>query len=164
MNTTKRVLAYGTGALGLLLGFLCLGRAVETALDNNPNRLNKRETITAGLLLGIPCTAGSLWMLGALRRRERLRHSQRLQTLFYKAIRANDGQINPLQFAMLAQVSVDEAKDCLNAWAQQLNADFKIDEAGIVMYCFEMPATLQRPDLQSLDLPDSSWPDPNLPE
>lgn len=140
MHTTKRVLGYGTGVFGLLLGFLCLGRAVETALDRNPNRLDKRETITAGLLLGIPATAGSLWMLSALQKRERLRYSQRLQTIFYKALKVNGGRINPLQFAALGQISVGEAKDCLDVWAQQLNADFKIDEAGVVMYCFDLPA------------------------
>ena len=147
MNSVKRFMGFGVASFGLLLGFLCLGRAAETALDNSPNRQNKRETITAGLLLGLPATGGALWMMGALRSRECLRHSQRLQALFYKALKANDGQINPLQFAMLGQISVDEAKDCLDAWAQQLNADFQVDEAGIVRYVFEVPAPLQRPDL-----------------
>lgn len=146
MNAAKRIGGFTLAGFGLLLGFLCLGRAVETALDKNPNRQNKRETITAGLLLGLPCTAGSLWTLGALRKQQRLRHSRRLQTIFYKAIRANNGQIDPLQFAALGQISVEEAKDCLDTWAQQLNADFKIDQAGVVMYCFSVPAPLQRPD------------------
>jgi len=160
----KRVAGFGVAGFGLLLGFLCLGRAVETALDRNPNRLGKRETMTAGLLLGIPCTVGSLWMIRTLHRREKLRHSQRLQAVFYKAIRANGGKINPLQFAMLGQISVADAQECLDVWAQQLNADFKIDEAGVVLYCFEVPVPLQPPDLHSFDRPDFDRPDSDLAE
>ena len=138
----KRAVGFGFAGFGLLLGFLCIGRAVETALDRNPNRIDKRETVAAGLLLGVPCAAGGLWMLSALKKRERLRHSRRLQTVFYKALKANDGRINPLQFAVLGQISVDEAQDCLDAWARSLNADFKIDESGVMVYCFETPAPL----------------------
>ncbi|MEM6451727.1 MAG: hypothetical protein AAF703_15580 [Cyanobacteria bacterium P01_D01_bin.105] len=142
-----RLASYGVASGGLLLGFLCLGRAIETALDRNPNRTEQRETITVGLLLGIPCTAGALWMLGATHRQQRLERSQRLQTIFYKAIKSNNGRIDPLQFAVLGQISVDEAQDCLEAWAQQLNADFKIDEGGVMVYCFDLPALIQRPNL-----------------
>ena len=145
----KRAVGFGFAGFGLLLGFLCVGRAIETALDSNPNRLDKRETVVAGLLLGVPCAAGGLWMLSALKKRERLRYSRRLQTVFYKAIKANNGRISPLQFSLLGQISVDEAKDCLDAWARSLNADFKIDEAGVMVYCFKLPAPLNE---ESLDL------------
>lgn len=138
MASARRTVSRGFLGLGLLIGFLCIGRAVETALDRNPNRLNKRETITAGLLLGIPCTAGALWGLGALERQRKLAKSERLQALFYKALKANDGKINPIQFAMLGQISAEEAKACLDEWAVPLNADFQVDEAGVVMYCFNV--------------------------
>ena len=136
MTKLKHVAGVGLSALGLLLGLLCLGRAAETALDTDPNRLDKRETITAGLLLGIPCTAGAAWMLAGGEIRRRKARSQRMQTLFYKALKANNGKINPLQFAMLAEVSLAEAQKCLNDWAGPLNADFEVDEAGVVEYCF----------------------------
>ena len=138
MSSAKRTASLGFFGLGLLLGFLCIGRAVETALDRNPNRLYKRETITAGLLLGVPCTAGALWGLGSLARHRKLMRSERLQALFYKALKANNGKISPIQFAMIGQISVDEAKDCLDTWAIPLNADFQIDEAGVVTYCFNV--------------------------
>ncbi len=138
MNSMKRILGIGLPALGLVIGFLCLGRSLETALDKNPNRINKRETITAGLLLGIPCSAGSLWLLGAAERNRKLVRSQRLQGLFYKAIRANDGRINALQFAMLAGIPVEEAKDFLDAWATSLDADYHVDETGLIVYCFNV--------------------------
>ena len=136
MTKTKYVASVGLSALGLLLGFLCVGRAAETALDSNPERLHKRETITAGLLLGIPCTAGAALMLLNTESNRREDRSQRMQTLFYKALKANDGKINPLQFAMLAEVSLAESQKCLNDWAGPLNADLEVDDAGVVEYCF----------------------------
>ena len=135
---SKRIAGLGLSAVGLLLGFLCLGRAVETALDQNPQRQNKRETITAGLLIGMPVTVGALWVLKSLEQERKLAYSQRLQALFYKALKANDGKINAFQFAMLAQVSLSEAQNCLNAWAGPMNADFDIDEAGVIVYCFNV--------------------------
>ncbi|MEL7227737.1 MAG: hypothetical protein AAGL17_23630, partial [Cyanobacteria bacterium J06576_12] len=115
--STRRVAGYSLSALGLMLGFLCLGRAVETALDKDPTRQGKRETITAGILIGLPVTAGALWAMSSLERDRRLAYSQRLQALFYKALQANEGRINAIQFAMLAEVSLGEAQQCLDAWA-----------------------------------------------
>lgn len=138
MASSKRVVGIGLSTLGLMLGFLCLGRAVETALDSNPDRQNKRETIVAGLLMGLPVTMGAGVMLSTLERDRKNARSQRLQSLFYKALKANNGKINPIQFAMLGQISLAEAQDCLDAWAGPLNADFMIDDAGVVMYCFHL--------------------------
>jgi hypothetical protein len=50
----------GAAAVLLVVGVLCLGRAVETSLDRNPNRIGKRETITAGILLGGTATPGGI--------------------------------------------------------------------------------------------------------
>ncbi len=100
MTAAKYTAGVGLSTFGLLLGFLCVGRAVETALAQEAARLNKRETITAGLSVGIPVTLGALWMFIDLERgsQERLRqhqlaHSQRLQSLFYKALKANSGKL-----------------------------------------------------------------------
>ena len=152
MKSMKRVIRVGLPTLGLAIGLLCLGRAffvmtisqgeskptptLETALDKNLNRLNKRETIAIGLLLGIPCTFGSLRMLTTFRRNHKLAQSQRLQVLFCKAIKANNGRINALQLAMLAEISVQDAKTFLDAWAGPLHASYQIDETGLMVYCF----------------------------
>ncbi len=149
MNSMKRIMGVGLPVLGLVIGVLCLGRAffvgatptLETALDKNPNRLNKPEIITAGLLLGIPCTAGSLWMLNTFNRDHKIAQSQRLQVLFYKAIKANNGSINALQLAMLAEISVEDAKTFLDAWAEPLNADYQIDDTGLMVYRFNASET-----------------------
>lgn len=139
MNKARRITGIGLSAVGLLLSFLCLGRAVETALDRNPNRQGKRETVLAGLLIGLPAGAGALWILRDLERDRTLIHSQKLQSLFYKAVRANNGRISAAQFAMLSQIPMDEAKAFLDSWAGAMDAQFDVDETGLVVYCFRLP-------------------------
>ncbi|MGI8934189.1 hypothetical protein [Leptolyngbya sp. BC1307] len=148
MTAAKYTAGVGLSTFGLLLGFLCVGRAVETALAPDATRLNKRETMTVGLSVGIPVTLGALWLFIDLERgsQERLRqrqlaHSQRLQSLFYKVLKANSGRINPIQFAMLGEISLIEAQICLDAWAGPLNATSQVDETGVVMYCFDLSET-----------------------
>lgn len=139
MNKVRRITGISLSAVGLLLSFLCLGRAVETMLDRNPNRQGKRETVLAGLLIGLPAGAGALWMLRDLERDHTLVHSQKLQSLFYRALKANNGRISAAQFAMLSQSSLEEAKTFLDSWAGAMNAQFDVDETGLVVYCFPLP-------------------------
>ncbi|MGB3300799.1 MAG: hypothetical protein WBA76_21245 [Phormidesmis sp.] len=142
----KRILGVGLPTFGLIIGFLCLGRAVfvgaaptlETALTKTSHRSNKSQTIAAGLLLGIPCMVGSLWMLRAFKSNHELIQSQRIQMLFYKAVKANEGSINPLQLAMLAEITVEDAKTFLEAWSGPLAADCQTDETGLTVYRFSL--------------------------
>lgn len=136
MSYKRYAAGVGLGTIGLLLGGLCLGRAVETALNEDAGRSKKRETAAVGLLLGVPTMVGALSLLTTAERKRRTEYSARLQALFYKAIRANNGKINAIQFAMLAEISLSQAHECLSAWAVPMNAEFDIDEAGVVMYCF----------------------------
>ena len=79
MNKVKSI---GAGLL-LLLGFWCLGRALETSLNRDPRLLDKRETITAGLLLGVPATTGGSWLLWERRRQRREQAAQHLRQTFF---------------------------------------------------------------------------------
>ena len=136
-RAAKRIVGIGLSTCGLLLGFLCVGKGIETAFNRESDRLNQ-PTATAGLLLGVPTTIGALWILKDLERDLHLTQSKRLQALFYKALKANNGQINAIQFAMLGQVSFADAQACLEAWASLMNADLQVDDAGVVMYCFPL--------------------------
>jgi hypothetical protein len=143
----KRITGIGLPALGLALGLLCLGRAVETAVDDRVDSRDRKSTITAGLLIGVPTTLGALWMLRDWEKGDRwdrlIRHkltgNEPLQTIFCKALKANNGKINPIQFALLGQISLAEAQACLKAWADPLGAKTQVDKAGVVMYCFNLP-------------------------
>ena len=137
MTPSKRIVGIGLSTCGLLLGFLCIGKGIEAAFSKDSDRLGQ-STATVGLLLGISTTVGALSILKDLERNSQLAQSRRLQSLFYKALKANSGQINAIQFAMLGQVSFADAQACLDAWASLMNADLQVDEAGVVMYCFPL--------------------------
>ena len=141
----------------LLLGFLCLGRAVETGLDHNPDRIGKRETITAGLLLGLPATAGGVGLAVSARRdgrrpvprdhRRRLA-AQHLRTVFFQLAKAGRGKVTALRFAMEAGISGDRATAYLSERAREYDATFQVDNEGGITYCFnlgEVDSRLLRP-------------------
>lgn len=142
MSSAKRITGLGLSAVGFALSLLCLNRAVGAALDRNLNWQGKRETVLTGVLIGLPTGASALWILKELERDRTLIYSERLQSLFYKAIKANNGRISAAQFAMLSQVPLEEANAFLDAWSSPLNADFDVDESGAVIYCFQLPESL----------------------
>jgi ribosomal protein L7/L12 len=130
------------------MGVLCLGRALETGLDRNPNRLNKGETITAGLLLGVPSTGMGTWLVADLRRQRRQQEAQRLQGTFFQLVKAGRGKVTPLRFAMEAQVDGETAKQYLSDRALEYDATFQVDDDGGITYCFnlgEVDSRLLRP-------------------
>lgn len=130
-------LARKTGAIILLLiGFWSLGRSLETALDRNPNRLGKRETITAGLLIGLPATVGGSWLIADARRRKRLQQERHLRQAFFQVLQLGEGKVTPLQLSMAAGLAGEEAKVYLDQRAREFDATFHVEEDGGLVYCF----------------------------
>jgi len=138
MNKAKLV---GASAL-LVLGFWCLGRAVEMALNRNPNVLDKRETITAGLLLGVPSSAGGAWLLWDRRRQFAVARQRRLREAFFQLVQAEHGKVTPLQLAMVAHVDGQAAKVYLSDRSVEYDATFEVDASGHMIYCFPLSGNL----------------------
>jgi hypothetical protein len=127
-----------SAGLLLLLGFWCLGRAVEMGLNRNPNVLDQRETIVAGLLLGVPAVTGGGWLLWDVRRQRRQQTERRLRQLFFHLVQTRNGQVTPLQFAMATQLDGDAANAYLRDRSVEFNATFEVDEVGNILYCFPL--------------------------
>lgn len=127
----------GAGLL-LLLGFWCLGRALETSLNRNPHVLEKRETVTAGVLLGIPAIAGGSWGLWAMRRQRRQQIAQHLRQTFFQSVQAGRGRVTPLQFAIAANLDGAAANAYLHERSLEYSATFDIDDDGNITYCFHL--------------------------
>jgi len=136
-NAMNRVKSIGAGLL-LLWGFWCLGRALETSLNRNPQVLEKRETVTAGVLLGLPAIAGGSWGLWAVRRQRRRQVAQSLRQIFFRSVQAGRGRVTPLQFAIAANLDGATATAYLLERSREYNATFDIDDDGNITYCFHL--------------------------
>lgn len=66
------------------------------------------------------------------------KHTQQrlLNGVFYDLLRQHQGRVSILDFAMTAEISPRDAKDYLDARAQELSALFEPTEHGDVIYAF----------------------------
>ncbi len=135
---TVSVIKQGAAAALIVVGVLCLGRAIETGLDRNPNRVGKRETITAGLLLGGIATTGGIALALNTHRQRRRQEKAQLQAVFFNLVKAGRGKVTPLRFAMEAQLTGEAATAYLNEQARQYDATFQVDQEGGITYCFNL--------------------------
>lgn len=135
--TMTPVKAVGASIL-LVIGFWCVGRALETAVNPDPQILGKRETMTAGLLIGVPATVGGGWLLWDQRRQRRLAYDQQLRATFFRVVKAGRGQVTPLQYAMEARIDGEAAKAYLHDRSIEYDATFQVDIEGNITYCFHL--------------------------
>ena len=155
----KQARHIGTGLL-LLLGFWCLGRALETSLDRNPDRLGKRDTITAGVLMGLPSTAAGIGLALTTRRQAQQQRQGQLRQAFFRQLQLGQGQITPLGLAMVTGLSGAESQAYLDDRAREFNATFQLEENGDLIYCFSLgpldygalPAAAERAIASGADL------------
>ncbi|NER78599.1 MAG: hypothetical protein F6K42_03295 [Leptolyngbya sp. SIO1D8] len=111
---------------------------METAFDPDITRVGKRETITAGILVGAPASAGGAWLILNARRQRRLAEAQRLRQIFFKLVKAGRGKVTALRFAMEAQMDGEMAKAYLSDRSQEYDATFQVDNEGGITYCFHL--------------------------
>ncbi len=127
------------GAIGLLLlGFWCWGRVIETALNPDPRLLERREIVTAGVLLGTPAIAGGSWLVWDMRRQRRLASAKHLRETFFRLVKAGRGKVTALRFAMEAHIDGATAKAYLSDRSREYDATFQVDSEGAITYCFHL--------------------------
>ena len=136
-QVTKRVRQI-SAALLLIMGFWCLARSVETALDPDPSRLDKRETITGGILLGIPAVGFAAWLAFDTHLQSQQAEQARLQAIFFQLVKAGKGYIAPIRFSMETGLTGEAAIAYLNQRARVYSAEFNVDDAGGITYYFNL--------------------------
>ncbi len=128
-------------------------------LNRNPNVLDKRETIAAGLLLGIPAMTGGGWLWWDVRRQQRQQADRRLRQIFFHLVQTRHGQVTPLQLAMAAQLDGEAANAYLRDRSVEFNATFEVDDVGNILYCFPLAPPATRPNAAPFtDIVPSSLP------
>ncbi|MEA5579998.1 hypothetical protein VB620_01425 [Nodularia harveyana UHCC-0300] len=131
------------GGLMLSLGILCLVASVIalSELEGENNFIVQQEAedrLVAGMVLGIPLTTGGGYMLWGLRRRYQRELKERIDSVFYQILAANQGKVTVLQLAMSAKLPGTEAKEYLNDKSQEFNASFECSDEGDITYLFHI--------------------------
>ncbi|WP_414529590.1 hypothetical protein [Nodularia chucula] len=138
-----KIITKVAGGLMLAGGCLCLLASViaVSELKGETNFIVQQEAedrLLAGMVLGIPLTAGGGYMLWGLRRRYQRELSDRLDAIFYQTLEANHGKITVLQLALSGKIPGREAKEYLNDKSQEFNATFECTEQGDITYLFHI--------------------------
>ncbi|MDB9375905.1 hypothetical protein [Nodularia sphaerocarpa] len=132
-----------TAGLMLAGGFLCLLASLValSELEAEKNFIIRQEAedrLLAGMILGIPLTAGGGYIFWGLRRRYEQELSDRLDEVFYHILQANHGRITVLQLAMEAKLPGKKAEEYLNQKSQEFNAFFESSNQGDITYLFSI--------------------------
>lgn len=134
-----RFLQKAVAGVCLLIGIPVILLAALDLADPDTSRQDRDEVSAALFILGFPPTAlGSwlVWNLSQSHRQEAQRQIKQREKLFLAMLQQQGGQITILQFAMAADLSMDDAKVFLDEKAKGLNASFDVSDTGAVVYCF----------------------------
>lgn len=120
------------------IGFIFLTVTVSSLATKDPTPKD-RSAAMGGIIIGVPAIAAGTWLVLKQRKKhddlEEVRQRQ-IEFNFLTTLQANDGSITAISFAIANQLTLDEAKQYLDAKAAQLNADFSVTEDGGVSYKF----------------------------
>ena len=120
------------------IGFIFLTVTVSS-LATKDSTPKDRSAAMGGIIIGVPAIAAGTWLVLKQRKKhddlEEVRQRQ-IEFNFLTTLQANDGSITAISFAIANQLTLDEAKQYLDAKAAQLNADFNVTEDGGVSYKF----------------------------
>lgn len=120
------------------IGFIFLTVTVSS-LATKDSTPKDRSAAMGGIIIGVPAIAAGTWLVLKQRKKhddlKEVRQRQ-IEFNFLTTLQANDGSITAISFAIANQLTLDEAKQYLDAKAAQLNADFSVTEDGGVSYKF----------------------------
>lgn len=162
MKTAEKLASGWLLLLGCLFLLLSGGGMVNNNSPQNqsmlicstPNANEAQNNLVGGLILGIPSVLlGGLLAVGTYRDRQQEKKiiaqaSDRLQSTFFRLIKANNGYITVLQFAMAGQLTATAARQYLNQKAKDFDATFDVSNEGAISYYF--------PGLNTPSIPASS--------
>lgn len=127
---------------GTLIGLGLLGSLafVEDLINPEASAEDKAEA-QPGLVFMVVMTTTGAWMFWQGHRKFQQQERDRLRSVFFNLLQANNGHITTLQFAMAAGLEGDLAKAYLDDRAREFDAAYNISEAGNVIYYFDIGNT-----------------------
>lgn len=125
---------------GLLLtfGLPVVGVAAISLLDGSRTAQDREGAVAALIVLGFPATAWGGYLAGSLYCQSRQQAHKRLQSIFFQLLKAGNGHLAILPFAMETQLTGRQAKQYLDQKTQEFDARFDVDHEGGISYYFNL--------------------------
>ena len=135
MKKLKKIFA----GLLLIIGVSITSLVSIDFLNPNSTQEDKEGALAAVFLFGVPSTAIGSWLLWSLKQDDKQRINQleqQKEQIFLNLSQETEGKITITQFALTAQISIEEAKEYLDIKAKQLDANFEVSNEGGIVYKF----------------------------
>lgn len=128
-------------SIGFLLSMHGIAQLPELANEEQTHqeKLEIRESFFMTMGLSLPMLAGGGLMLWRLHQKNQKQVRDRLDRIFYRTLKINQGRITVLEFAMESKLSGEEARKYLDIKAKEFNAHFETSDKGHINYRFEVP-------------------------
>ena len=128
-------------SIGFLFAMYGVAQLPELANEEQTHeeKLESRESFFMSMGLSLPRLAGGGLMLWRLHQKNKKQVRDRLDTIFYRTLKLNQGKITILEFAMETKLSGEEARKYLDTKAKEFNAHFETNDRGHINYHFEVP-------------------------
>jgi hypothetical protein len=144
MRQLKLLLAGTLISTGVVLSLVALIALVLPGQSAD----QRTGAIGALLIFGLPpiVMGSAVWLTE--QQQAQAREAARLRNAFFRLVQQGQGRTTVLDFAIAAKLDGDRAKAYLDDRAREFNADFEVNEAGMVLYRFNLaasPASLALP-------------------
>jgi hypothetical protein len=134
MKLVTKVLAVTSLMIGIPITLLtCLE---VTNLKMPPQ--DREDSFAALILLGLPPTLLGSGLLLYGMHRDRQQEQERCRKIFHDLLKANQGEITTIEFAMATGLTGKAAKAYLDELAQEFNASYNVLEEGSISYRFRI--------------------------
>lgn len=134
MKRLKKVIAGLLLAFGVPLSIL----AVTQILNPKTSPQDRDDALAVLFILTLPPTALGGWLVWGLYKQGQKEASDRLESIFYQLLEANNGQITLMRFAKETQLTGEQAKQYLDRKAKEFNATFDVGTQGGIIYHFTL--------------------------
>ena len=131
----QKIAAGACLTIGVPIALLCLVELTSTT--NTPEE--KENSMAALMLIGLPTTGVGTWLTLNLRhqnQQQKQKFNLAQEQLFLSLLQQNGGKLTITEFAIAAEIPIEEAKEYLDLKANQLNAGFEASDEGGIIYKF----------------------------
>ncbi|AFZ47209.1 hypothetical protein Cyast_1244 [Cyanobacterium stanieri PCC 7202] len=136
MNAIKKILIGFFLIIGLPITSLA---SIQLLFDDNQSQEDRDGALAALFILGLPPTGIATYLIFDLKYSQKNKIDKTKideEQIFLNMLAENKGEITALKFAVQSQLPLEKAKQYLDDKAQQLNADFSVNDEGSIVYKF----------------------------